>query len=38
VVRLGVQRNSLYKVFGGKRGLYLAALRWHLEHQVHPTT
>jgi TetR/AcrR family transcriptional repressor of nem operon len=31
-----VHRNSLYKVFGSKRGLYLAALRWHLRHQVQP--
>jgi TetR/AcrR family transcriptional repressor of nem operon len=36
VTNLGVHRNSLYKVFGSKRGLYLAALRWHLEHQVRP--
>lgn len=36
VTHLGVHRNSLYKVFGSKRGLYLAALRWHLEHQLHP--
>jgi TetR/AcrR family transcriptional repressor of nem operon len=36
VADLGVHRNSLYKVFGSKRGLYLAALRWHLEHQVRP--
>lgn len=36
VAHLGVHRNSLYKVFGSKRGLYLAALRWHLEHQVRP--
>ncbi|WP_328834878.1 TetR/AcrR family transcriptional regulator [Streptomyces europaeiscabiei] len=36
VAHLGVHRNSLYKVFGSKRGLYLAALRWHLEHQVQP--
>ena len=36
VSELGVHRNSLYKVFGSKRGLYLAALRWHLEHQVRP--
>jgi TetR/AcrR family transcriptional repressor of nem operon len=36
VTHLGVHRNSLYKVFGSKRGLYLAALRWHLEHQVRP--
>ncbi|TDO32311.1 TetR/AcrR family transcriptional regulator [Paractinoplanes brasiliensis] len=27
VNHLGVHRNSLYKVFGSKRGLYLAALR-----------
>ncbi|MBL7257678.1 TetR/AcrR family transcriptional regulator [Paractinoplanes lichenicola] len=27
VHHLGVHRNSLYKVFGSKRGLYLAALR-----------
>ena len=36
VAHLGVHRNSLYNVFGSKRGLYLAALRWHLEHQVDP--
>ena len=36
VTHLGVHRNSLYKVFGSKRGLYLAALRWHLEHEVRP--
>jgi TetR/AcrR family transcriptional regulator, transcriptional repressor for nem operon len=36
VTHLGVHRNSLYKTFGSKRGLYLAALRWHLKHQVHP--
>ncbi|SCF18619.1 transcriptional regulator, TetR family [Micromonospora viridifaciens] len=36
VTHLGVHRNSLYKVFGSKRGLYLAALRWHLEHRVRP--
>jgi TetR/AcrR family transcriptional repressor of nem operon len=36
VAHLGVHRNSLYQVFGSKRGLYLAALRWHLEHQVRP--
>ncbi len=34
VQHLGVHRNSLYKTFGSKRGLYLAALRWHLEHQL----
>lgn len=36
VQQLGVHRNSLYKTFGSKRGLYLAALRWHLEHQLPP--
>ncbi|QFZ17161.1 TetR/AcrR family transcriptional regulator [Saccharothrix syringae] len=36
VTHLGVHRNSLYKTFGSKRGLYLAALRWYLEHEVHP--
>ncbi|MFV2118625.1 TetR/AcrR family transcriptional regulator, partial [Streptomyces sp. Act-28] len=36
VAHLGVHRNSLYKVFGSKRGLYLAALRWHLEHRLRP--
>ncbi|MEU7854511.1 TetR/AcrR family transcriptional regulator [Nonomuraea sp. NPDC049141] len=36
VTHLGVHRNSLYKTFGSKRGLYLAALRWHVEHQVRP--
>jgi TetR/AcrR family transcriptional repressor of nem operon len=36
VAHLGVHRNSLYKTFGSKRGLYLAALRWHLAHQVRP--
>src|SRR3954463_424153 len=36
VTRLGVHRNSLYKTFGSKRGLYLTALRWHLQHQVRP--
>ncbi|MFI5843016.1 TetR/AcrR family transcriptional regulator [Catenuloplanes sp. NPDC051500] len=36
VAHLGVHRNSLYKVFGSKRGLYLAALRHHLTHQVRP--
>ncbi|WP_203820172.1 TetR/AcrR family transcriptional regulator [Paractinoplanes ferrugineus] len=34
VQHLGVHRNSLYKVFGSKRGLYIAALRWHLEHRL----
>ncbi len=36
VQRLGVHRNSLYKVFGSKRGLYLAALSHHLQHQLTP--
>lgn len=34
VAHLGVHRNSLYKTFGSKRGLYLAALRWSLTHDV----
>ncbi|MGW3150432.1 TetR/AcrR family transcriptional regulator [Streptomyces sp. NPDC001177] len=33
---LGVHRGSLYKVFGSKRGLYLAALRRHLDQEVLP--
>src|SRR3954468_21101633 len=36
VSQLGVHRNSLYKTFGSKRGLYLAALRWYLHHQIQP--
>ncbi|MGW4896653.1 TetR/AcrR family transcriptional regulator [Kitasatospora sp. NPDC004240] len=36
VTGLGVHRGSLYKVFGSKRGLYLAALRRHLDHEVLP--
>ncbi|MEU6128244.1 TetR family transcriptional regulator [Saccharopolyspora sp. NPDC047091] len=36
VTGLGVHRNSLYGVFGSKRGLYLAALRHHVEHEVRP--
>ncbi|MEO3977873.1 helix-turn-helix domain-containing protein [Streptomyces sp. CAU 1734] len=36
VTHLGVHRNSLYKTFGSKRGLYLAALRRALEHDVAP--
>ncbi|MGA6164573.1 TetR/AcrR family transcriptional regulator [Amycolatopsis magusensis] len=36
VTHLGVHRNSLYKTFGSKRGLYLAALRRHLAEDVHP--
>lgn len=34
VTHLGVHRNSLYKTFGSKRGLYLAALRRHLADDV----
>jgi TetR/AcrR family transcriptional repressor of nem operon len=36
VTHLGVHRNSLYKTFGSKRGLYQAALRWSLEHDITP--
>ncbi|MFI6055882.1 TetR/AcrR family transcriptional regulator [Streptomyces violascens] len=36
VAHLGVHRNSLYKTFGSKRGLYLAALQWSLAHDVAP--
>ncbi|WP_329499579.1 TetR/AcrR family transcriptional regulator [Kitasatospora herbaricolor] len=36
VTGLGVHRGSLYKVFGSKRGLYLAALRRHLDQEVLP--
>ncbi|WP_082373099.1 TetR/AcrR family transcriptional regulator [Nocardia sp. NRRL S-836] len=36
VTHLGVHRNSLYGVFGSKRGLYLAALRRHVERDVRP--
>ncbi|MCS7478427.1 helix-turn-helix domain-containing protein [Umezawaea endophytica] len=36
VNHLGVHRNSLYKTFGSKRGLYLAALRRHLADDVRP--
>ncbi|MEU4150788.1 helix-turn-helix domain-containing protein [Streptomyces sp. NPDC026659] len=36
VAHLGVHRNSLYKTFGSKRGLYLAALRWSVEHLFTP--
>lgn len=36
VTGLGVHRNSLYKTFGSKRGLYLTALRWYLRHTVEP--
>ncbi|GAB6902640.1 TetR/AcrR family transcriptional regulator [Kineosporia succinea] len=38
VTHLGVHRNSLYKTFGSKRGLYLAALRRHVEQDVTPLT
>lgn len=37
VTGLGVHRGSLYKVFGSKRGLYLEALRRHLDQEVLPT-
>ncbi|WP_433261473.1 TetR family transcriptional regulator [Actinosynnema sp. CS-041913] len=36
VSRLGVHRNSLYKTFGSKQGLYLAALRRLLDDDVRP--
>lgn len=36
VGHVGVHRNSLYQTFGSKRGLYLAALRWSIEHRVRP--
>ncbi|MEU4654944.1 helix-turn-helix domain-containing protein [Streptomyces sp. NPDC023723] len=36
VSHLGVHRNSLYKTFGSKRGLYLMALRSHLADDVRP--
>ncbi|MDP9867078.1 MULTISPECIES: TetR/AcrR family transcriptional regulator [Streptosporangium] len=36
VTHLGVHRNSLYKTFGSKRGLYMAALRWSLDHKIAP--
>ncbi|MGI5499210.1 TetR/AcrR family transcriptional regulator [Lentzea sp. CA-135723] len=36
VKAVGVHRNSLYGVFGSKRGLYLAALRRHVEQEVRP--
>jgi TetR/AcrR family transcriptional repressor of nem operon len=36
VSHLGVHRNSLYKTFGSKRGLYLAALRHSVRHDVTP--
>jgi TetR/AcrR family transcriptional repressor of nem operon len=34
VHHLGVHRGSLYKTFGSKRGLYLSALRHHVDHDV----
>ncbi|AGZ38523.1 TetR/AcrR family transcriptional regulator [Actinoplanes friuliensis] len=34
VSHLGVHRGSLYKTFGSKRGLYLAALRQHVARDV----
>jgi TetR/AcrR family transcriptional repressor of nem operon len=34
VSQTGVHRGSLYKTFGSKRGLYLAALRHHVEDDV----
>ncbi|MBU2665105.1 TetR/AcrR family transcriptional regulator [Actinoplanes bogorensis] len=34
VSHLGVHRNSLYKVFGSKRGLYLAALQHYLSQEL----
>jgi len=34
VNHLGIHRNSLYKTFGSKRGLYLAALRHCVRHDV----
>lgn len=36
VTHLGVHRNSLYKTFGSKRGLYLVALRRHRADDVGP--
>ncbi|MFD3518908.1 TetR/AcrR family transcriptional regulator [Streptomyces sp. NPDC058653] len=36
VSHLGVHRNSLYKTFGSKRGLYLIALCRHLADDVRP--
>lgn len=36
VTHLGVHRNSLYNVFGSKRGLYLMALRRHIDRDVRP--
>jgi AcrR family transcriptional regulator len=36
VNHVGVHRNSLYQTFGSKRGLYLRALRWHLDNHIRP--
>ncbi|MEU4746227.1 TetR/AcrR family transcriptional regulator [Actinosynnema sp. NPDC023658] len=36
VSHLGVHRNSLYKTFGSKRGLYLTVLRRHVDDCVRP--
>ncbi|MFB9446386.1 TetR/AcrR family transcriptional regulator [Dactylosporangium vinaceum] len=36
VTGLGVHRNSLYKTFGSKRGLYLTALKWYLRNELAP--
>lgn len=36
VTHVGVHRNSLYKTFGSKRGLYVAALRQALHHDLAP--
>ncbi|WP_432967531.1 TetR/AcrR family transcriptional regulator [Dactylosporangium sp. CA-233914] len=36
VTGLGVHRNSLYKTFGSKRGLYLTALRTYLRDDLEP--
>ena len=34
VTQTGVHRGSLYKTFGSKRGLYLSALRHHVDEEV----
>ncbi|WP_159774336.1 TetR/AcrR family transcriptional regulator [Streptomyces sp. HM190] len=36
VTATGVHRGSLYKVFGSKRSLHLAALRAHLDREIGP--
>jgi TetR/AcrR family transcriptional regulator, transcriptional repressor for nem operon len=36
VTATGINRSSLYATFGGKRELYLAALRRYVEHQSEP--